>query len=184
MDNVVIDHGRSNSNFNLRSSFKNLIISGLTTSKLTNVAIKFDKFRMKSEIYTERLDLSGNYEMNGKIILLPITGNGRANISMHQMTSVHDVQGEYFVKPEDGETYVNITDYKIKFVPSFVTFNFENLFNGDKVLADTMNLFINQNWQIVFDGFIPEYAKFFGSEFKNVANKVFQHVPMNNLFLK
>lgn len=183
VDNVVIDHGGSNSRFNLKSSFKNLVISGLTTSNLTKVAANFDKFRIKSESYTERLDLTGNYEMNGQIIFLPITGEGFANISMHQMISVHDVKGDYYVKPEDGETYVNITDYKIKFKPKYVTFAFGNLFNGDKVLGDTMNQFMNQNWKAVFNGLIPEYAKFFGSKFSSIANNVFQNVPIKNIFL-
>lgn len=185
VDNVIIDHGgSSNSRFNLKSSFKDVIITGLTTSRVTKLMTDFEKFRMKSEIFTERLDLTGNYELDGQIIFLPITGEGHANISMHQMTSQHDMRGEYFVNPEDGETYVNITNYRIKFKPKYVTFDFENLFNGDKVLGDTMNQFMNQNWKAVFNGLIPEYAKFFGSKFISVANNVFQKVPLKNIFLE
>lgn len=138
---------------------------------------------MKSEIYSERLDFVGNYEMSGKIIHLPITGKGSANISMHQLTSIHEVFGDYYTKPEDGETYINVTDYKIIFKPKYVSFYFENLFNGDKVLGETMNQFMNQNWKAVFNELVPEYVKFFGAKFKNLANNVFEKIPMKMIFL-
>lgn len=150
---------------------------------MKRLAIKFDNFKIKSEIFTNRLDFVGNYKMKGQIIYLPINGEGRANISMHQPMSRHELTGEYFTKPEDGQTYINITDYKIKFKPKFVTFQFEDLFNGDKVLGENMNRFMNQNWKPVFQNIIPEYEKFFGEKFKSLANNVFQTVPMNQIFL-
>lgn len=150
---------------------------------MQRVQIKFDKFKMKSKIYSDRLDFVGNYVMDGQIIQFPITGAGRANISMHQVSTTHEVFGDYFTKPEDGETYINVTDYKIKFEPKFVTFKFENLFNGDKILGETMNQFMNENWKAVFNGLVPEYARFFGAKFKDLSNNVFQKVPMKKIFL-
>jgi Haemolymph juvenile hormone binding protein (JHBP) len=183
IDNVVLNHGTNNSRFNLRSSFKDVKIFGLASSKLNRTAIKFDKFRLKSEIYTERLDFAGNYEMNGMIIFLPIEGRGKANISMHQLSSRHELFGDYFTKP-DGETYINITDYKITFKPKRVTFKFENLFNGDKILGEEMNKFMNQQWKAVFNGLVPEYSRFFGQKFQSIANNVFGNIPMKEIFLE
>lgn len=146
--------------------------------------ITFDKFKLKTETFTEQLDFVGKYEMSGKIIYLPITGEGRANISMHELSSVHELKGDYFTKPEDGETYINVTDYRIKFKPKRVTFQFENLFQGDKVLGQTMNQFMNENWKAVFNGLAPDYEKFFGAKFKDFANNVFKNVPMKKIFLE
>lgn len=113
-----------------------------------------------------------------------LAGEGQANISMHELTSIHELKGEYFAKPEDGETYINVTDYRIKFKPKRVTFQFENLFQGDKVLGQTMNQFMNENWKAVFNGLAPDYEKFFGAKFKDVANNVFNNVPMKMIFLE
>lgn len=181
---MLINHGGNNSRFNLKSSFKDVEISGLSSSKTQKVAIRFDNFKLKTEIYTDRLDFVGNYKMTGQIIYLPIIGEGRTNISMQDLASRHEVIGEYFTKPEDGETYINITDYKIKFKPKRLTFKFDNLFNGDKVLGDNMNRFMNQNWKAVFQNIIPDYEKFFGEKFKALANNVFQNVPMKMIFLE
>lgn len=50
----------------------------------------------------------------------------------------HDLIGEPVVR--DGETYMHIKDYRVKFVPDKVHLHFSNLFNGDKRLGDQMNM--------------------------------------------
>lgn len=182
-DNVEINQGGNNARFKLKSSFKNVEISGFSASKLKRTAIKFDKFALKSELFTDRLDFVGDYEMDGQIIFLPIRGEGRANISMHQMTSKHELKGEYVVNPKDGETYMNVTSYKIKLKPKWVTFDFQNLFNGDRILGQTMNDFMNQNWKAVFEGLASEYEKFFNARYTTLSKKVFDRIPMKKIFL-
>lgn len=136
---------------------------------------------MRTETLTKRLELLGDYKIKGQIIL-PINGEGKANITMYDVTSTQDFKGEYYTKP-DGETYLNVTEYKIKFKPKKATFYFDNLFNGDKELGRTMNQFLNQNWKAVFAGLMPEYEKFFASKFKEVSNSFFDKVPLNRIFL-
>lgn len=182
-DKLEINQGGNNARFNMKSSFKNVEITGFSTSKLRRAAIKFDKFSIKSELFTERLDFAGDYEMNGQILFLPITGAGRANVSMHQLTSKHELKGDYILNPKDNETYIKVTTYKMKLKPKWVTYNFANLFNGDKVLGQTMNDFMNQNWKTVFSSLVPEYEKFFNEKFTALSGKVFERIPMKMIFL-
>lgn len=49
----------------------------------------------------------------------------------------HDLIGEPVVR--DGQTYMHIKEYRVKFVPQRVLLYFTNLFNGDKRLGDQMN---------------------------------------------
>jgi hypothetical protein len=137
---------------------------------------------MKSDIYSERLDFVADYEMEGQIMFFPVVGQGKMNVSMHQLTSRHELIGSKYEKA-DGETYINITDYKINFKPKKVTYYFGNLFNGDKMLGQNMNMIMNQNWKAVFTGLVPEYEKFFGERFQKIANDVFGNVPMKEIFL-
>lgn len=183
IDSVAVDHSGATSSFNLRSSFKNSRIHGLSTSVVVKTAAKFKKFIMKSDAYTERLDFVGSYKMSGQILVLPIVGEGFANVSMNQLTTRHEIFGEYY-KGSDENTYVNITNYIIKFKPKWVKFRFDNLFNGDKVLGDTMNNFMNNNWEVVFQGLIPGYELKFGEKFKSVANILFSQVPFDLIFLQ
>lgn len=119
--------------------------------------------------------------ISGQILVLPITGEGFANVSMNELTTRHELQGEYF-QGKDNNTYINITSYKIKFKPKWVIFRFDNLFNGDKVLGKTMNKFMNDNWEPVFHGIIPGYEDNFGEKFKSIANILFHQVPADLIF--
>lgn len=182
IESIVVEQAGATSSFNLRSSFKNAEIHGLSTSFVNRTATKFKKFAMKSDTYTDRLDFVGQYTMNGQILVLPITGEGFANVSMHELTTRHELRGDYYTG-KDNNTYVNITSYKIKFTPKWVGFRFDNLFNGDKLLGETMNNFMNSNWEPVFYGMIPGYEDEFGKKFKSVANILFRQVPFDLIFL-
>ena len=182
IDAIDVITGGATSSFNLRSTFKDAEIHGLSTSYLNRTAMKFKKFALKSDTYTQRLDFVGQYTMNGQILVLPIRGEGFGNVSMNELTTRHEMRGDYYTG-KDNNTYVNITSYKIRFTPKWVKFRFDNLFNGDKILGETMNNFMNSNWEPVFYGIIPGYEEKFGEKFKSVANILFRQVPIDLIFL-
>jgi hypothetical protein len=183
VDNVVLKHGSGNNRFNLKQSFVNVKIFGLSSSILNRTRLNLDDdFKLKSEIYTDRLDFTADYDMEGQIMFFPVSGHGKMNCSMQQLVTRHELLGSKFMKA-DGKTYIRITDYKINFKPKKVSYKFDNLFHGDKVLGQNTNKFMNDNWKIVFNGLIPEYESFFGEKFKKIANDVFENVPLNQIFL-
>jgi hypothetical protein len=181
IDFVAVEQLGGTSAFNLKSSFKNAEIRGLASSKLLRTVARFNKFALKADSFSDRLDFSGHYTMNGQILVLPIRGEGFANVSMKSLTTRHELHGEYFTGA-DGNKYINIISYKIKFMPKSVTFRFDNLFNGDELLGKTMNKFMNDNWEPVFAGIIPGYEDHFGKKFKDVANSLFHQVPYDLIF--
>ena len=182
VNQVIVEQPGGTNSFNLKSSFKNAVIYGLSTSVLQRSAIRFNKFALKSDAYTDRLDFSGQYTMNGQILVLPIRGEGFANVSMQGLTTRHELHGNYFTG-SDNNNYINVTSYKIKFNPKAVIFRFDNLFN-DKRLSDAMNKFMNDNWEPVFAGMIPGYEVEFGKKFMTTANLLFHQVPVDLIFLK
>lgn len=62
--------------------------------------------------------------------------------------------------------------------------NLKNLFNGNKLLGDTMNQFLNDNWKDILREFMPAISASFNGVFKNMMNKVFIGIPYNELFLE
>lgn len=182
VDELSLDH-RGRDGFNLKMDYKNIVIDGLTKQKVVKAALNFEPyFRIRSEFYIDKLDFTADYKANGQILLFPIQGNGKGNISMQQMTTFNDLKGELVKNPKDGQVYVNILEYRIKMKPRKVYFNFEDLFKGDKKIGDTLNKFFNENWELLFNRLSPEYSKFFGSEFKKLTNKVFNSIPASKLF--
>lgn len=82
-----------------------------------------------------------------------------------------------------GKQYLRIKDYKVTILPEKMTFNFENLFNGDKRLGDEINKVINENWEAIFNDVRSSYEESFGLIFKDLGNRVFSRVPYNELFI-
>jgi Haemolymph juvenile hormone binding protein (JHBP) len=178
---MQVSHSGGTANFNLRSSLKKAKITGLSTAVVNKVRTKFDKkFGLKAECLTEKIEILGNYTMDGQILVLPIKGRGKMLNSMTNVKTLIDLRGDYFDK--DGETYINITSFKMRLIPGGATFNFENLFNGDQELSQTINNFMNENWEIVEQTLLPGYEAKLGDEYREIANKLFHKVPMKMIF--
>lgn len=183
-DYIEAVHSAGNKNFNLKSSLKNVEVSGFASNtKVTRAASKFDKnFAIKSESKTKSVKIIGDYTMEGKILVLPIKGVGKANITLTDVTGISEFRGNFF--DVDGETYINITSTKLKLTPQHAYFSFENIFKDDPALSETINTFMNENWELVLNTLMPEYVARIGESSKDIANKVFQKVPMKMVFLE
>lgn len=168
-------------NFHLKSSLKNAEIHGLTSGKILRTATKFNKsYAIKLESEIDKIDIIGNYTMTGKILVLPINGEGKCKITLKNTLIRAESYGNYITK--DGETYIDIKDFKMKITPKKVIFNFENLFKNDKKLSDTINTVMNEQWKLVTENLLPGYEANFGSYFIEVANKIFHNVPFNKIY--
>ncbi|KAG5683805.1 hypothetical protein PVAND_013069 [Polypedilum vanderplanki] len=180
----IADDSSPSSTMSLNSVFKNAELQGLADSKIHKTTTRFkNKFGLKSESFTKKLDFVGQYSMTGQILILPIRGEGFMNISLNELTTKHELTGDFY-KGSDGQSYINITNYRVKLLPKLVIFRFDNLFNGDKTLGTTMNNLLNDNWEIVFESLIPGYEKNFGDKFKEIANRLFSQVPFELIFPK
>jgi hypothetical protein len=182
VDSIEADHAGGNSNFNLKSSLKNISITGLTSStKISRTAVKFDKkFGIKLEAKIARLGIECDYKMNGQILVLPIKGIGKANVSLSDLTVLFDVRGDFFVK--DNETYINATSMKVKITPKKANYFFENIFNGDAALSANINSFMNENWEVVASTLLPGYEPKLALKLIDIANRVFNEIPAKMLF--
>ncbi|KAJ0173352.1 hypothetical protein K1T71_011528 [Dendrolimus kikuchii] len=166
----------------ITQNYKNIKLYGLTDSVLTSYKADLKNYRLRTDSHTPKMEFIGDYVMKGRILVLPIQGKGIANITMQSLVVKHDIIGEPVIK--DGKTYMHIKDYKVKFIPKKVSLYFTNLFNGDKRLGDQMNKFLNENSDLVFNELKESYEKSLSSVFQDVTNKIFDRVPMNQIFLE
>lgn len=176
---LTIQQGR-NSPISLKQEFKHILLTGISNTKLVTYKPNLDKYILRTEGITPRVNLAGDYKMTGRILLLPIVGNGRANITMIDLKTVHELIGEPMY--HDGETYIRFKEYNIKLIPARVHLHFENLFNGDRLLGNQMNRFMNDNWELIFSELKGGYEETLSYVFKEVTNKLFTKVPMDRIF--
>lgn len=58
----------------------------------------------------------------------------------------------------------------------------ENLFNGNKALGDNMNLFLNENWEIILQELKPAIRETLSQILSGIINNVFSKIPYAEYF--
>lgn len=60
----------------------------------------------------------------------------------------------------------------------------ENLYNGDKLLGDSTNLFLNENWEEIYNELKQLIFDAFTLIVQNTIVNVFKKIPYDELFLE
>lgn len=86
------------------------------------------------------------------------------------------------VVQKNNKEYLEIGKARTRMTIDNGSLNFENLFNGNKVLGDTVNQFINDNWVRVFPEFNRPLFDIFSSILKKSIQNVFNQLSVDELF--
>lgn len=125
------------------------------------------------------VSLVGTYTANGKVLLLPVKGNGFSNFTFVDPVYVIKFKGEPVEK--DGKTFLNVKDFDLKIKISKMIVRVDNLFN-DPVLSKELNKFFNENWSEIWGELRSAINKAMSEHFERVYRGVFDNVPYNELF--
>lgn len=61
--------------------------------------------------------------------------------------------------------------------------NFDNLFNGNQLLSQTTNQFLNDNWMEIYKEMKAPVVKAIKDAIVNLMNSLFRKVPYKKVFL-
>ncbi|XP_065172762.1 protein takeout-like, partial [Atheta coriaria] len=136
----------------LKVSLKDVVFTGLEKSAIKEMSIDDTEIRML--LHSDEMIYNGKYQMNGKILILPIEGEGTMRITQKNFDL--DYKAKLKIEERKGKKYYyvdnNPEDTKIV-IPMIerVIYQFDNLFGGDPNLGPEMNIFLNENWKEVFN---------------------------------
>ncbi|XP_075145238.1 protein takeout-like isoform X2 [Haematobia irritans] len=180
MDKLHVKPG-SSSPVNVDLMLTNVSLLGFSTSKFLGMQ-GFDKeIATKHEIVynPHHIYLIGTYKVSGKVLVLPITGSGKFNITLVNPRVSISWNGVPVEK--NGEAYLKLEKYFVDVTPENLILYFENLFN-DKILSDNMNLFLNENWKEVYPEIRTPIGKALASATKQRLQNVFEKYPYHKMF--
>ncbi|XP_037955084.1 protein takeout-like [Teleopsis dalmanni] len=168
---------------NIDLQFVNNNIEGLKSVKVAKIKGFGNDLTQKHAIHfmMPHVSLVGDYSINGKILILPISGNGKSNMTFVNTEMIVQFSGEPIQK-DDG-IHMKLKDIKIKFIPERLHYYFGNLFNGDKALGDNMNAFLNENWKEIFGEVQSSLESAFKQVVEAVLNTVFSKYPYEKYFV-
>ncbi|KAG5886294.1 hypothetical protein JTB14_001513 [Gonioctena quinquepunctata] len=174
--------GQGKGPVNVAQHYKDIDLYGLTDSKVQYVHADFDKKMLFARSTTPELRLQGQYTMNGRILLLPMVGNGPMNLTLVNTKINHTITAEPFEKK--GKAYWRIKSYTVTLRPERLIYKFDNLFDGDARLGPEINKVLNDNWNEIFTDVRDGYEQSFGIIFHGLANRVFSRVALKDIFLE
>ncbi|KAG8238451.1 hypothetical protein J437_LFUL002908 [Ladona fulva] len=178
---VRISQGRSGDPIRLQGSFRNILAHGPSnsTTRFTRIVFGEKNHTITFGIDIPRIRIEADYILEGNIIVLPLVGEGRANVNLREVsTSVWMIVEPLKVQTEDGEREVfRIRDIKLDFAVEGMRIHLGNLFNGNKLLGLTVNNFLNQNSKEVIGGIRGAIGRSLAEVFKRIMNEGFSHMP-------
>lgn len=128
-----------------------------------------------------RCEFIGDYLVEGSVLVLPITGKGPFNLTAFGLNLKIRLNGDFV--DYHNKTYIVLKNFKSDITMDRFIVHLENLFNGNKMLGETMNNLLNENWQELNKELSPAFVDVFGKNILNGANKVFAKNSVDKLFL-
>ncbi|CAK1555201.1 unnamed protein product [Leptosia nina] len=167
----------------IKFTLMNPVTTGFKNCDVKNLNINLDAETLHFDLNCPSLHTTGKYDISGRLILLPIEGNGDFDMTTGQYNTIVDAELKQ-VKGADGKAYLSINSFKLKNQAlGPIKFDFKNLFNGNKEQASNLIKFANENWKDVAD--LLQDPVWYSNMKKIIGNvdKYLKTEPIDEIFL-
>ncbi|XP_044261204.1 protein takeout-like [Tribolium madens] len=164
-----------------QQNYFDIKIGGLT--KIDSLQVNFDlvEKRLTLDLHYSQVKMEFHYEINGKMLLLPIYGKGPGFIHfLGRPRFVFNFELQEYQK--NKKKYFKVNNTSLLMEPQLIKFHLENLFNGDKTLGDNVVQVMNDNWREVFNDVRGSYEEAFSQIFGAIFNNLLNKIPIVELF--
>ncbi|XP_050341962.1 circadian clock-controlled protein daywake-like [Nymphalis io] len=174
LDDISIDGN------GLKLKFNKAQMHGLSHTKLTKLKVELGQDEEKFNLgIIANLSLTAKYNADGKILILPIKGDGDAVITCKNIEV--EINSKFnHIKSSKGIHFKLVTP-NYKYDIQSTTFKLDNLFNGNKQLADATLKFANENWRQLMDDLAPPVVKQIVKTIIKTINKFFSKVTISRI---
>lgn len=121
------------------------------------------------------------YEIDGRVLLLPIRGNGPLTGNFTDATGSVKIQGD-LVKGPDGADHLTLSEFRMRISIRKGSLYLDNLFNGDQTLGNVINNAINSNFDAFIKELQPLIEKALSAAFTEIGNKIVGPFTYDQLF--
>ncbi|XP_057657368.1 protein takeout-like [Diorhabda carinulata] len=178
MDIPLIEVHGSN-NFSVKLT--NLKVYGLEHVKPLRVDVNFEKRKAHLLSTVPLLFVTGQYEMTGRILVFNLNGHGIAKLTMTEGVYSYDVEWES--EQRHGEEYAKLFKSDFDYTLKKVSYNFENVFNGNERMSTIINKALNDNWEIVNEDLKDSVKAAMLAIHNDLFQRFFSRIPIKELFL-
>ncbi|RZC34512.1 JHBP domain containing protein [Asbolus verrucosus] len=161
-------------------NFKHVKVFGFAKSNCSSCEMNFEEKTLRLECFSPEIRMEFEYEVEGRILVVPLYGKGAGAVTLDRMKYVVDFSLEEYKKK--GKKYFKAVDSDFAMEPELVKIKIENLFDGDKALTDSVNRLANENWRLIFDDIRTNYQDALAQISLAIFNKFLGKVSISELF--
>lgn len=165
-------------------TFSDLDIFGFKHLRLEEVKSDFPNGRLKitRASITSDLVLSSDYEVKGRLLVVPIGGAGRCNITVGNPVKAEAEMALTKYKGPDGRMFARVDNFQFDFTPKTFGLKFHDKDHGNSAIGVTLNRIANDNSREILRDLKPAISNAFGQAFQDIANRILSKVPYNEIF--
>ncbi|XP_026748696.1 circadian clock-controlled protein daywake-like [Galleria mellonella] len=166
----------------LEVTFSDNVVTGLKGCKIES--LKNDLTKNKQVVIMRcSTEWRGNYKMDGQMIVLPVKGEGKCVMTVQDIV-IKTTIDLTTVQGDDGKPHWHINKWKHAYdVKTNAKFQFDNLFNGNKILGDPVLNFMNSNWQVVMKEMAGPSIYATSEAVVEAVEAIYKAVPAEELFI-
>ncbi|XP_045763198.1 circadian clock-controlled protein daywake-like [Maniola jurtina] len=177
LNDIIIDGS------GLKLKFSDAKMHGLSKLKLADFKIQLGVDNESFILAVKgNLSLTAQYNADGRILILPLKGEGDALIDCRNIEVNISSLLEH-VKGKDGKEHLKLLTPNYEYEIESTTFDLKNLFNGNKQLAETTLKFANENWRQLMDDLAPPAVKQIVKTIVKAINKFLSKVTIPRIVI-
>ena len=143
--------------------------------------VDLSTLRFALDILLPHLYIEGTYEIDGRVLLLPIRGNGPMTGNFTDATGSVKIQGST-VKDAAGVSHLHLNELRMRISIRKGGLKLDNLFGGDPTLGNVVNNAINSNFDAFIKELQPLIEKALSSAFTEIGNSIVSPFTYDQLF--
>lgn len=164
----------------LDQKYRNMKTYGFSTIKVKQINYSNQTERLTLDFSTGDQYMTANYDFNGKVLVIPIVGNGTCRIDQTKPQGTLSFKVNLYMK--NNKHYLRASDGDLKITCEHAKYQFDNLFNGNQQLSKNIHDVVNENWKAVYDDVIEGYCKGYIVAIQDVINKLLGKIPTSEMF--
>ncbi|CAH0719904.1 unnamed protein product, partial [Brenthis ino] len=177
-DPLYINEVRSDDR-NLKLGFRNVKVVGISKAKIISISRDVKEHTIKLVIETP-LSGTGQYDLDGHILILHATGNGDFDISTEK--AIINIVCRLKTIEKGGKKYWKITGYDYNYdLVKKVYIKLHNLFGGDEKKAKPFHELLDRSWKEIVYEIGGPMLKDMAAQFLEHVKKFLLVVPVNEI---
>lgn len=159
----------------VNASLSKVVVTGFANTKVVRNVVSNRDFSWETHIRLPKMRIEGNYHMQGRILVIPLNGHGKCWFEPSDMDIIMKTTTSLYER--DNHVFYNVTGTKVDFTISGLKLHMGNLFEGVKVLEDSTNQYLNDNWRPVSEALKPIIAKTIEDILLAIMQSIFNQLP-------